>query len=106
MTKRIETIDDVPDKVLADMIRTGCYARNTRFSDEIKEGKFDAQYLLVLAVPYGHDEGVDSMIDAVEAFKCFLASSDWNERRIQVLSIKNNKPVVVETSHEILEALI
>jgi hypothetical protein len=89
-------ISELPDNLLAGMIRDSCYARNTTFGT----GPTDSKWLLVLAIPYGRDENVDSLPEAFEAFRDMLDTSDWFERQIQVLSIENGKPTVIETSHE------
>lgn len=84
-------INDVPDKVLADMVRSGCYSRNTRFDA--------GTYLLVLAVPYDSSE-VETLGEAFDAFHDLVSESDWEERNIQVLTVNGGQVVVEETSRE------
>ena len=38
----------------------------------------------LLAVPYGGDEGVETLPDAIDAFARLLQDDDWRERRIQI----------------------
>ena len=89
-------LDEIPDSVLAGMIRNGCYAHNTTFGT----GQRDSTWLLVLAIPYGPSDSVESLSEAFEGFRDMLDTSDWFERQIQVLTVENGKPLVVETSHE------
>src|SRR5579864_859639 len=63
------TLADFSDKELADMIRNGCYSRNTRFGF----GPDDARFLLVLAVPYGRDEDVETLTEALDGFLRFCS---------------------------------
>ena len=53
-----------------------------------------------MAVPYGPSDSVESLSEAFEGFRDMLDTSDWFERQIQVLTVENGKPSVVETSHE------
>jgi hypothetical protein len=78
------------------MVRNGCYAHNTTFGT----GQQDSTWLLVLAIPYGPSETVESLSEAFVGFRDMLDTSDWFERQIQVLTVENGKPLVVETSHE------
>ena len=73
-------ISDFTDKELADMVRGSIYAQNTRFG----YGETDARFLLVLAVPYGRDEQVEGLPDAIEAFARLLQDDDWMERTFRV----------------------
>ena len=86
-------INDMPDKVLADMVREGCYSRNTKFDE--------GTYLLVLAVPYDSSE-VETLGKAFDAFHDLVSESDWEERNIQVLTVNGGQIVVEETSREII----
>lgn len=74
------TINDLTDKQLADMVRNSIYAKNARFGD----GEKNSRFLLVLAVAYGKDEGIDHITDALEAFAALLQDDDWTEREFQV----------------------
>ena len=94
------TLNDISDKVLADILRNGCYTKNARFDDSEKGVKF----MLVFAVPYGPEDGVETLQEAFESFHEFISESDWFERNIQVLTVENGAPVVCETSHEVVEA--
>lgn len=85
------TLNDIPDKVLADMIRQGCYTRNTSLLNNTK--------LLVLAVPYDDGEA-DSLEAAFECFRELLTADDWEERNLQVLTLKDGQPHVRETAME------
>ena len=71
------TINDFTDKELADMIRRSVYVQNTRFDE-------DCRFLLVLAIPYGKDEGISTCNDAIEAFASFLQDDDWPERNFEI----------------------
>jgi hypothetical protein len=94
MTKHL---DEIPDSVLANMVRNSCYARNTTFGT----GRNDSRYLLVLAVPYGRRDDVSSLPEAFEAFRDLLDSSDWFERQIQVLTVtRGGKVKTSEQSYE------
>lgn len=73
-------IIDMPDAELARMVRDSVYAHNTRFGD----GQLDAQYLCVLAVPYGKDEEVSSIKEALEAFFNLVQEYDYKERNVVV----------------------
>ena len=75
-----KTINDFTDKELADMIRNSLYAKNARFGDE----PTDARFLLVLAVPYGLDDQVDTLPDAIDSFARLLQDDDWQQREVQV----------------------
>src|SRR6266550_978751 len=72
------------------------YAHNTTFGT----GERDSTWLLVLAIPYGRTDSVELLSEAIEGFRDMLDTSDWFERQIQVLTIENGQPSVVETSHE------
>ena len=74
------TIDELTDHELAQMVRGSIYAKGTTFGG----GRTDARFLLVLAVPYGGDEGVETLPDAIDAFARLLQDDDWRERRIQI----------------------
>jgi hypothetical protein len=74
------TINDLTDAQLAGMVRNSIYAKNTSFGD----GETDCRFLLVLAIPYGRDEDVETLPDAIEAFATFLQEADWKERDFQV----------------------
>ena len=83
------TINDLTDKQLADMVRNSIYAKNARFG----EHEEDSRFLLVLAVAYGKDEGVDHIADALEAFAALLQDDDWTEREFQVYDhMASDKP--------------
>lgn len=75
-------LTDFTDKELADMVRNCIYAKNARFEDS--GATFSARFLLVLAIPYGKDEGVDSLPEAIAAFAEFLQDDDWKERSFQI----------------------
>ena len=75
-----KSINDFTDAELAQMIRESVYAKNTRFGN----GKNDSRFLLVLAVPYGQDEDVTSLGEALESFRELLTADDWQERCFQV----------------------
>ncbi len=75
-----KSIHDFTDKELADMVRNSIYAKNTRFGD----APTDARFLLVLAVPYGADDFVDTLPEAIEAFARLLQDDDWQERDFQI----------------------
>ena len=62
------------------MVRNSLYAKNARFAD----GPTDARFLLVLAVPYGADDQVDTLTDAIDSFARLLQNDDWQEREIQI----------------------
>jgi len=57
------TIDDMTDAELAGMVRRSVYAKNTQF------GPDNSRFLLVLAVPYGDEDGVSSVAEALEGIK-------------------------------------
>ena len=73
-------ITDMPDAQLAKMVRDCVYAHNTRFGN----GELDAQYLLVMAVPYGKDEEVYSVREALDAFFSLVQGYDYKERNVMV----------------------
>ena len=75
-----KTINDFTDKELADLVRNSLYAKNTRFG----EAPTDARFLLVLAVPYGTDDQVDTLSDAIDSFARLLQDDDWKEREVQI----------------------
>ena len=79
-TTKPKTIDEFSDKELAQMVRDSIYVKGTRFG----AGKTDAQYFLVFAVPYGKDDGVRNLPEAIDAFARLIQDSDWEERTIQV----------------------
>jgi hypothetical protein len=85
--------------VLADMVRNGCYTRGEDIGPDARN-----QFLLVLAVPYGAPEEIETKTEAIEAFRNLLDKSDWFERQIQILTLENGEPHVEEVSHEDLEA--
>lgn len=90
-------LNDVPDKVLADMVRNGCYAKDA----EINGAKDGTQWLLVLAVPYGKRDSCDSLQEAFEGFRELLSAEDWDERNLQVLQMsKKGTPKVYEVAYE------
>lgn len=97
MTKHL---DEIPDNVLAKMVRDGCYSRNVTFG----RGRNDSRYLLVLAVPYGRRDDVSSLPEAYGAFRDLLDTSDWFERQIQVLTV--TKSGKVETSEQSYEQIV
>lgn len=99
MARPAISINDIPDSVLAGMVRDGCYAQNARFSTV----PTDSQFLLVLAVPYGKDEGVDDIPSAIDAFRQLLDCSDWFERNVMVLRLENGNLAVSEHRHEDFE---
>lgn len=75
-----KSINAFTDWELARMVRESIYTKNIRFGD----GPTDARFLLVLAVPYGNDEGVETLGDALDGFARLLQDEDWAERSIQV----------------------
>lgn len=91
-------IDQIPASVLAKMILDGCYAHNTDLTED-GHGR-TAKYVLVLAVPYGQEDGADTLPDAMEAFHELVGAEDWKERNIMVLRLHNGKPTVYETTCE------
>lgn len=72
------SINDFTDAELAGMIRRGAYAANTKF------GPGDSRFLLVLAVPYGDEDGVDDLPSALEAFFKLVQDDDYEERNFEV----------------------
>lgn len=81
-----KTINEMSDAELARMVRESVYAKNTQFGD----GPTDAQYLLVLAVPYGKDEDVESLSEAIDEFARLLQDDDWQARQFQVYNATSN----------------
>lgn len=88
-------IKELPESVLADLIRNGCYTKGESIGPNESN-----KYLLVLAVPYGEIDEVTSPKEAIEAFHELLDCSDWFERSIQVLTIVDDKPHIKEMRHE------
>ena len=88
-------IKEIPDSILAAMVRNGCYAKGTDFSD--------GTMLLVLAVPYGPVDDTLTLIEAMESFHELVSADDWEERNLMVLTVsKENQAVsVIETSYEV-----
>lgn len=76
---KAKTIDQFTDAELAAMVRESIYAKDVRFG----KGKTDARFLLVLAVAYGKDDGIDNLTDALHAFGRLQQDEDWKERSIQ-----------------------
>lgn len=75
-----KTINDFTDAELAAMVRNSIYAKNARFGD----GENDVRFLLVLAVPYGKDEGIEGLSEAMTAFFRLVQDDDYTERDLQV----------------------
>lgn len=73
-------IKKMSDVQLASMIKESVYTQNTNLG----HGENDSQFLLVLAVPYGKDENVQTLQEALEAFARLLQDDDWKERQIGV----------------------
>jgi hypothetical protein len=92
-------LSEIPDSILADMIRNGCYTKGESIGAEPE----DNQYLLVFAVPYGNPDGVETLKDALNAFRDLMADGDWEERNIQVLTVESSGVAVHEVSAEVLE---
>lgn len=76
----MKRLEDFTDAELAAMVRNSLYLKNTTFGDR----KTDCRFMLVLAVPYGRDENVDSLDVAMEGFARLLQDDDWKEREFQV----------------------
>ncbi|MGO8792910.1 MAG: hypothetical protein ACLQVL_36745 [Terriglobia bacterium] len=87
----------IPDSVLAGMVRDGCYTKGESVGDG------GQKFLLVFAVTYGADEGVETLNEAFEAFHDFHSDDDWMERNIQVLTVENGTVTVREIAAEVLE---
>lgn len=67
------TIGDFTDKELADMVRNSGYIdKGTTFGD----GPRDSRFLLVLAVPYGNADGVDSTLGAIVGFRDLVSDEN------------------------------
>ena len=90
-------LSDIPDSVLASMVRDGCYTKGESIGG--RGGKF----LLVFAVTYGAEEEVETLNEAFEAFHDFHSDEDWMSRNIQVLTGEDGQVEVLETSAEVLE---
>jgi hypothetical protein len=89
------SLADVSDKVLADIVRNGCYSKNTRFDE--------GTYLLVVAIPYGKEDSVDGLKEAIVAFREFLNEPDGDERQYQVLALDGGGLKSYEISLEQLD---
>jgi hypothetical protein len=89
-------LSEIPDHVLANMVRGGIYTKGESLTDG--EG-----FVLVLAVHYGSVDDISDPRDAFESFRALLADDDWEDRNIQVLTVKDGAPQVQETSFEGLE---
>lgn len=94
-------IAQLPDKVLADMVRNGAYTRGETIANDGQSGS--SKYLLVLAVPYGPKDSVETLPEAFESFRELLSADDWDERNIMVLYVsEQNEPEVREVTYETL----
>jgi hypothetical protein len=91
-----KSLAEIPDSILASMVRDGCYT----VGESIGDGEDDSQFLLVLAVPYGKVDGVGLVEEALENFRELLSADDWQDRNIQILTLKNGEPVVQELAYE------
>ena len=89
-------LSDIPDSVLASMVRDGCYTKGESI------GGCGGKFLLVFAVTYGAEE-VETLNEAFEAFHDFHSDEDWMRRNIQVLTVEDGQVEVLETSAEVLE---
>lgn len=78
------SINDFTDAELAAMVRNSIYAKNARFGD----GPNDSRFLLVMAVPYGNDDCVTELAEAIEGFIRLLSEDDSDERDFQVYDHK------------------
>ena len=91
-------LTDIPNKVLADMVRSGTYTAGTNIDGD------STKFLLVFAGPYGPADDVYTLREAFKAFQEFISDYDWEERQIQVLTVENGQPHVIEESFENMEA--
>jgi hypothetical protein len=79
----IKTIADFSDAELARMVRESIYAQGAVFGGPGEDG-YRSRFLIVLAVPYGEDDGVETLPEAIDAFVKLLRDDDWQERSFQV----------------------
>lgn len=91
-------ITEFTDSELADMVRESAYLSRTVMGGESRSSRF----LLVLAVPYGADEGVTDLNGAFEAFFDLVQDDDYKERNIVVYDHETGEKF--ETTLESLEA--
>ena len=92
-------LSEIPDSILAGMIRDGCYTKNVNMGP----GDHQSRFLLVFAIPYGPEDSVETLREAFESFHEFNSDNDWEERNIQVLMVESSGVVVHEVSAEVLE---
>lgn len=71
-----KTIMEFSDKELADLVRGSIYLNRAHF------GK-GSRFLLMLAIPYGTRDKVETLEDAMDAFNRFYRA-DWRARSFQV----------------------
>lgn len=83
-----KTIDEFTDAELAGMVRRSVYAQRAKFGP----GENDSRFLLVVAVPYGSDESVDSLPRAMEGFAELFQADDWTEREFQIYDHAASEP--------------
>lgn len=72
-----KTIMDFSDKELADLVRGSIYLNRAHF------GK-GSRFLILFAVPYGAEDGTETIQEALESFRELLTADDWGERSFQV----------------------
>ena len=75
---KTRSIDQFSDAELARMVRDSIYVQNTRFDQD------HARFLIVFAVPYGREDTVESLPEALDGFARLLQDDDWKERTFQV----------------------
>jgi hypothetical protein len=89
----MKTINDFTDAELAAMVRQGAYVQHT----DLSEG-----FLLLIALPYSKEDGVETPRDAIEAAHEFMEDCDWEERNWMVYDARMG--AVYQTTAETLGA--
>ena len=73
-------LDDIPDSVLAALIRQSPYLQGVRFDST-------QRYIAVFAISSDATEGIVTPFDLMENLKDFVSDYDWEERNFTVLDV-------------------
>lgn len=84
------------NKIIQDLIKNGCYYKNTDFSPK---NEHSARFLVVFAVPYGEAEGVYTPQEAIEAARELITADDWKEREWGVYDHVNRETLHVSVEN-------
>lgn len=95
--RKARTIEQMTDAELAAMVRNSIYAQNARFG----RGRHDARFLVVMAVPYGPSDEVNTLPEALDSFAELVQADDWRERSFQVYDHRTGKTANIQ--REVLE---